>query len=600
MSIRLSFFIQPTFIKDVLNQTRQFSPIALKTSKADSFHSLPGDSPKSPKQVDFSGRLINNNLILLPPRKSGIILNGSSGGTIDMIVSPEGAHFLGNGNVSMLAQSKEAAAHEHFNMFNQPVDSSNIDRQHQKELTTNLVNQMTALNRSNGSKVSGMVLTHGTDTIMETAALLSYQRPKIPVVITGAWVSAGKPGSDAIQNIQRAKLLASTLHVPGVFVVIGNDIHLGSQINKVRSGPLSPPRFNLNGPLNKAQAEQPYFTSLNEQPIGHFDPKGQIFMDYAQLQALNNCHSQQPDYLKRQVSSPIHPAYVEHLVINDKTPYKVFEDLFKRLSQEAKPNGAVLEGEWAYHPEQAKIAALLEKSRDNEMYAITTSQRTGLFNNTEIPPIHLRAKLAALLGSQQPDVIKNLPELLRQNLTGEVLGTDLAQKTWFQLPLKPVKPREVLLVTPSFSATELKDASQRLLSHPSKAKPKLLLVGFGDGHVPIGSFTLEDRIIHNLRLKKPALAKSLQKAMQSKTGIEADWTVANAHSTLTSIVGNPEKTKEHLKECLKLSHPNLAAIDEAINKGIDVRMDTKVSNSPATLKSYEIGTILSYLGVKPI
>jgi len=517
-----------------------------------------------------------------------------------MIVSPEGAHFLGNGNGSILANSKEAAAHEHFNMFNQPVDSSNIDRQHQKELTTNLVNQMTALNRANGTKVSGMVLTHGTDTIMETAALLSYQRPKIPVVITGAWISAGKPGSDAIQNIQRAKLLASTLHVPGVFVVIGNDIHLGSQINKVRSGPLSPPKFNLHGSLNKAQTEQPYFTSLNGQPIGHFDQQGRIFLDYAQLKALDHCHSQQPDYLKRQVSTPIHPAYVEHLVINERTPYKVFEDLFKRLSQEAKPNGTVLEGEWAHHPEQVKIAALLEKARESGIYAVTTSQRAGLFNNIEIPPIHLRAKLAALLGSQQPEVLQNLPALLRQNLTGEVIGSDLARKTWFQLPLKPVKPREVLLVTPSFSAKELQDASQRLLNHPSKAKPKLLLVGFGDGHIPIGSFTLEDRIINNIKSKKPALAKSLQKAMQAKTGIEADWTVTNAHSTLASIMGNTEKAVDHLKEALKLSHPNLDAIDQALRQGIDVRMDTKVSNSPATLKSYEIGTILSYLGVKPI
>jgi|GEM_PF-2553824 len=606
MSIRFSLSIRPVLNKSLFLHGSNPLKITSKSQALESFftshHSK--DSQESHDCFISASKPIlgqtSNNLILLTPQKSGIILNGSSGGTIDMMVSPEGAHFLRNGKSSILARSKEATKEQaHFPLFKQPVDSSNIDRGHQSELTANIVNKL-ALSQPNGGKVSGMVLTHGTDTIMETAALLSYQRPNIPIIITGAWVSAGKQGSDAVQNIQRAKLLASMLHIPGVFVVIGDDIHLGSTINKVRSGPLAPPKSNPSMPSNKIQNPQPYFQSLNGQPIGHFDKESRIFLNHDQLNTLETLYSQQPDYLKTQSLTPIKPAYVEHLIVNEKTPFKVFEDLFKRLSQEEKPNGAILEGELTHHPEQKKLNELLEKARELGIFGISTNQKAGPFNNNSIPPIHLRAKLASLLGSKQAETLKNLPRLLQKNLTGEVIGSELAKKTWFKLPQDPIESREILIVTPSFSATEIQDASQRLLRHPSIAKPKLLIIGFGDGHIPIGALTLKERIINNIRLNRPELAESLQKTMQSKTGIEGNWTIANAHSNLTDILGNSDKAKEYLKKALEASHPNLAAVAQALSQGIDVRMDTKVSNSPATLKGYEIGTILSYLGVKPV
>jgi Asparaginase, N-terminal len=533
-----------------------------------------------------------------------LVLNGSSGGTIDMIVSPEGAHFLSNGKSSMLAHGQEnLATHRNFSMFKQPVDSSNIDRAHQAELTTTIVNKMNTVSHSSG-KVAGMVLTQGTDTLMETAALLSYQRPNIPIVLTGAWVSAGKPGSDAIQNIQRAKQLASTLHVPGVFVVIGNDIHLGSRVNKVRSGPLSPSKSYQSTTVQKDRFTlQPYFVSLDGQPIGHFNQQGRIVLDHDQLSRLESLHAQQSDCLKRQTEIPIKPAFVEHLVVNSQTPFKVFEDLFKRLETKQKPNGAVLEGTLERHPDRAKIFDLLTHARKQGMYGITTltsQSKTEPFNVSDIPPVHLRAKLAALLGSQQEDVIKQLSQFLHQNLTGERIGTELAKKTWFKLPCDSRTQQEVLVITPSFSSCEIQDATKRLLDSSKKLSidpPKLLLVGFGDGHVPIGSLTLEERVLSYI---PPNLAKSIQKVMQSKTGIEADWTIVNVHSALTTLLGNSNEAKEQLQKALAKSHPNLIAIDYALNQGIDVRMDTKVTNSPATLKSYEIGTILDYLGVKPV
>lgn len=61
-------------------------------------------------------------------------------------------------------------------------------------------------------QIDGVVITHGTDTLEETAYFLDLTVPlKIPIVLTGAMRSANEIGSDGLYNFKTAILTAATL-----------------------------------------------------------------------------------------------------------------------------------------------------------------------------------------------------------------------------------------------------------------------------------------------------------------------------------------------------------------------------------------------------
>jgi L-asparaginase len=77
-----------------------------------------------------------------------------------------------------------------------------------------------------------IVITHGTDTLVETGLLLErrLRRLKFPVILTGAMTPLGFERSDGLQNLTES-LLAARLLPPGVYLVIHNQVF---PINRVR------------------------------------------------------------------------------------------------------------------------------------------------------------------------------------------------------------------------------------------------------------------------------------------------------------------------------------------------------------------------------
>jgi aspartyl-tRNA(Asn)/glutamyl-tRNA(Gln) amidotransferase subunit B len=76
--------------------------------------------------------------------------------------------------------------------------------------------------RLRGGRASGIVVTHGTDTLSYTASLLFwlFPRPPVPIVLAASLQPAGKPGSDAIPTLRRA-IQAAAGSEPGVYVAFG-------------------------------------------------------------------------------------------------------------------------------------------------------------------------------------------------------------------------------------------------------------------------------------------------------------------------------------------------------------------------------------------
>lgn len=82
--------------------------------------------------------------------------------------------------------------------------------------------------------VAGIVVTHGTDTMEETAFFLqSVLAPKKPVVLTGAMRPATSAGADGPGNLADALAVAAAPGAQGVTVVFAGTLHAPEDVQKV-------------------------------------------------------------------------------------------------------------------------------------------------------------------------------------------------------------------------------------------------------------------------------------------------------------------------------------------------------------------------------
>ncbi|ATG50239.1 L-asparaginase [Brachybacterium vulturis] len=98
----------------------------------------------------------------------------------------------------------------------------------------------------------GVVLTHGTDTLEETAFLLErYWDREAPLVVTGAMRPASDLGADGPANLRDAvrAATASSARGLGVLVVLDGHAHLADQVTKASSRSVSAFASAPSGPL---------------------------------------------------------------------------------------------------------------------------------------------------------------------------------------------------------------------------------------------------------------------------------------------------------------------------------------------------------------
>lgn len=80
-----------------------------------------------------------------------------------------------------------------------------------------------------------VVISHGTDTMIETGLVLqrNLPHPPAPIVMTGAMTPLGFEGSDGLQNLTES-LLAARILPPGVYVVMHNQVFPIDRVRKDR------------------------------------------------------------------------------------------------------------------------------------------------------------------------------------------------------------------------------------------------------------------------------------------------------------------------------------------------------------------------------
>jgi L-asparaginase len=78
-----------------------------------------------------------------------------------------------------------------------------------------------------------IVLTHGTDTMVETAAVLARSVPGKTIVLTGAMIPIAFGSSDGLFNLGGALAVAQVLG-PGVYVVMNGRVFKWDEVRKNR------------------------------------------------------------------------------------------------------------------------------------------------------------------------------------------------------------------------------------------------------------------------------------------------------------------------------------------------------------------------------
>ncbi|HNT06569.1 MAG TPA: asparaginase, partial [Anaerolineae bacterium] len=104
-----------------------------------------------------------------------------------------------------------------------------------------------------------IVITHGTDTLEETAYLLDLTVPSsVPVVITGAMRVASDPGYDGMANLLAAIRVASSPQSCGLgtLVVMNDEIHTARDVTKTDSQSLDTFQSPVWGPIGRVDVGQ--------------------------------------------------------------------------------------------------------------------------------------------------------------------------------------------------------------------------------------------------------------------------------------------------------------------------------------------------------
>lgn len=237
-------------------------------------------------------------------------------------------------------------------------------------------------------EVAGVVITHGTDTMEETAWLLRLviNSPK-PVVLTGAMLPATSPDADGPHNLRSAVAVAASPAARGYgpLLLLDGRLHSARDVRKTATEAIDTFQSPNDGPLGSATPAGPAFSrpasTLRPAPGGGFD-----------LSTLDAAT------LPRVVIIPAHGDADALLV-----------DALLALPKKRRPAGIVLSGVGNGNASAPLLAALERASRSGIVVVRASRTGRGLVNrNMEVNDDALGWIAARALTPQKARILLSL------------------------------------------------------------------------------------------------------------------------------------------------------------------------------------------------
>lgn len=195
-----------------------------------------------------------------------------TGGTISMHVSEDTGAVVPD-QVNPLTKEHEKlerlAAITEIEAFNLP--SPHMTPQHMLKLRDIIVDQLAH------AAFDGVVITHGTDTLEETAYFLDLTTKfESPIVLTGAMRSSNELGADGLYNLIAAIRVAGDddARGKGVLVVMNDEIHHAANVTKTSTSSVATFQSPQYGPIGLVTKTMIHF---------HHAP---IIREYVNVQSL--------------------------------------------------------------------------------------------------------------------------------------------------------------------------------------------------------------------------------------------------------------------------------------------------------------------------
>jgi L-asparaginase len=275
-------------------------------------------------------------------------------------------------------------------------------------------------------KYDAFVITHGTNTLGYTSAALSFALGNLdkPVVLTGAQVPYGQPGSDAQMNLENAIRIAaySEKKLAGVMVVFGSMIITGTRAKKKTEFDIDAFKsFNAGAlgtignsvRINEAALElhMGYLLNKPDGVLGALDVKKTFIMKIASL-------TEYPG---------VDPTFIQSLVNSNDYPVK---GIILRATGAGDPNVAPADAEfrnlWSGFEFllKRKIPIVVTTQAPDGIASMTINTPGALAYNLGAIPAHdmsmesMTVKLAWLLGNEVP--YKKMREAMTTSIRGEI------------------------------------------------------------------------------------------------------------------------------------------------------------------------------------
>lgn len=188
-------------------------------------------------------------------KKVAIIFNG---GTISMKVDPKlNAAVPGLSSeeiMSMVVGIENYAKLESINFSNLPSPS----------ITPEIMMKLSELVRKNLDRedICGVVVTHGTDSLEETAYLLDLTiKSDKPVVVTGSMRNSSELGYDGPANLSASicTAISDQARGRGVLVCLNDELNCASEVTKANSMSLNAFRSPVFGPIGIVDSNNAIF-----------------------------------------------------------------------------------------------------------------------------------------------------------------------------------------------------------------------------------------------------------------------------------------------------------------------------------------------------